>query len=67
MKSTSLQLLAEGLNNIEIARRLHLSEKTIRNHVSNLFAKLRVDDRAQAIVRARNAGLGESIPVRPGQ
>ncbi len=56
-----LQLLAEGLNNVEIARRLHLSEKTIRNHVSNLFTKLRVDDRAQAIVRARKAGLGESI------
>jgi DNA-binding NarL/FixJ family response regulator len=54
-------VLAEGLNNVEIARRLHLSEKTIRNHVSNLFTKLRVDDRAQAIVRARKAGLGESI------
>jgi DNA-binding NarL/FixJ family response regulator len=54
-----LHLIAEGFNNTEIARRLHLSDKTIRNNVSNIFAKLRVEDRAQAIVRARRAGLGE--------
>jgi DNA-binding NarL/FixJ family response regulator len=56
-----LQFIAEGLNNTDIARRLHLSDKTIRNNVSNIFAKLRVDDRAQAIVRARRAGLGETL------
>jgi DNA-binding NarL/FixJ family response regulator len=53
-----LRLVADGLNNTEIARRLHLSEKTVRNHVSSIFAKLRVDDRSQAIVRARRVGLG---------
>ncbi|HTJ37741.1 MAG TPA: response regulator transcription factor [Dactylosporangium sp.] len=54
-----LRLVAEGCNNADIARRLHLSDKTIRNNISNIFAKLRVEDRAQAIVRARRAGLGE--------
>jgi DNA-binding NarL/FixJ family response regulator len=55
-----LQMVAEGQNNLDIARRLHLSEKTVRNHVSNIFTKLRVGDRAQAVVRARRAGLGET-------
>ena len=41
-----------------IAHRLGLSEKTVRNHVSNIFNKLQVADRAQAILRAREAGLG---------
>jgi DNA-binding NarL/FixJ family response regulator len=59
-----LRLVAEGYNNADIARRLHLSDKTIRNNVSNIFAKLRVEDRAQAIVRARRAGLGEP-PAHP--
>lgn len=54
-----LALIAQGLNNSEIAQRLHLSGKTVRNHVSNIFAKLQVADRAQAIVRARRAGLAE--------
>jgi DNA-binding NarL/FixJ family response regulator len=54
-----LELIAEGENNQAIARRLVLSHKTVRNHVSNIFAKLQVADRAQAIVRAREAGLGE--------
>jgi DNA-binding CsgD family transcriptional regulator len=53
-----LDLIARGLNNSEIARRLYLSQKTVRNHVSNIFLKLQVADRAQAIVRAREAGLG---------
>lgn len=53
-----LDLVARGLGNAEIARRLHLSEKTVRNHVSHVFVKLRVADRSQAIVRAREAGLG---------
>ncbi len=54
-----LDLIARGRNNQEIASRLYLSPKTIRNHVSNIFAKLQVADRAQAIVRAREAGLGD--------
>jgi DNA-binding NarL/FixJ family response regulator len=54
-----LELIARGRNNSEIARELFISAKTVRNHVSNVFAKLQVTDRAQAIVRAREAGLGE--------
>lgn len=54
-----LDLIAQGLNNAVIAERLVLSQKTVRNHVSNVFAKLQVADRAEAIVRARNAGLGQ--------
>ena len=53
-----LELIARGESNQSIARHLFLSEKTVRNHVSNIFTKLRVGDRAQAIVRAREAGLG---------
>jgi DNA-binding NarL/FixJ family response regulator len=50
--------VARGLTNQAIASRLVLSQKTVRNHVSNIFMKLRVADRATAIVRAREAGLG---------
>lgn len=53
-----LDLVAAGHPNSVIARRLFLSPKTVSNHVSNIFAKLQVADRAQAIVRARRAGLG---------
>ncbi len=53
-----LELIAQGRPNAAIARHLFLSEKTVRNHVSNIFAKLQVADRAEAIVRAREAGLG---------
>jgi DNA-binding NarL/FixJ family response regulator len=53
-----LELIAQGQNNQEIARHFVLSPKTVRNHVSNIFTKLQVADRAQAIVRAREAGLG---------
>ena len=53
-----LHLIASGDNNEAIAARLVLSGKTVRNHVSNIFSKLQVADRAQAIVRARKAGLG---------
>jgi DNA-binding NarL/FixJ family response regulator len=53
-----LNLIAAGQNNTAIAERLFLSAKTVRNHVSNIFSKLQVVDRAQAIVRARKAGLG---------
>ena len=53
-----LDLMARGLNNTEISRRLFLSDKTVRNRVSAVFTKLGVPDRATAIVRAREAGLG---------
>jgi DNA-binding NarL/FixJ family response regulator len=54
-----LELVADGLTNSQIAARLTLSPKTVRNSVSNIFAKLHVADRAQAILRAREAGLGQ--------
>lgn len=53
-----LSLLAQGYTNTEIAQRLTLSPKTVRNHLSNVFSKLQVADRTQAIIRAREAGLG---------
>lgn len=53
-----LDLIAQGQKNAEIANRLVLSEKTVRNHVSNIMSKLQVSDRSQAILRAREAGLG---------
>lgn len=52
-----LQWLARGSTNHEIAKRLALSVKTVNNYVSTIFSKLQVTDRAQAIVRARDAGL----------
>jgi len=52
-----LGLVAKHLTNPQIAERLGLSQKTVRNHVSSIFAKLRVADRAHAIMRAREAGL----------
>jgi DNA-binding NarL/FixJ family response regulator len=52
-----LQLIAQGRSNDEIAARLDISLKTVRNHVSNIFDELQVATRAQAIVRAREAGL----------
>jgi DNA-binding NarL/FixJ family response regulator len=57
-----LDLIARGLNNTDITSRLVLSPKTVRNHVSNIFSKLQVADRAEAIVRARQAGLGGERP-----
>jgi DNA-binding NarL/FixJ family response regulator len=54
-----LALIAAGEPNAAIAYRLFLSEKTVRNYVSSIFAKLDVPDRAAAIVLAREAGLGE--------
>jgi DNA-binding NarL/FixJ family response regulator/class 3 adenylate cyclase len=53
-----LTLIAQGVNNKEIAERLVISAKTVSNHITNIFSKLQVADRAQAIIRARNAGLG---------
>ena len=52
-----LQLIAHGESNATIAKHLTLSLKTVQNHVSNIFSKLQVADRSQAIVRARDAGL----------
>jgi DNA-binding NarL/FixJ family response regulator len=54
-----LDLIAAGRSNTEITESLVLSPKTVRNHVSNIFSKLQVRDRAEAIVRAREAGLGD--------
>ena len=51
-----------GFDNATIARRLALSPKTVRNHLSNVPTKLQVADRAQAIVRAREAGFGGESP-----
>jgi DNA-binding NarL/FixJ family response regulator len=53
-----LVLIAQGRSNQEIANQLGLTLKTVRNHVSNIFSKLQVADRAQAVIRAREAGLG---------
>lgn len=53
-----LDLIAQGRNNETIADELIISRKTVRNHVSNILNKLQVADRAQAIVRARQAGMG---------
>ena len=53
-----LDLIAQGMNNSQITERLMLSSKTVRNHISNIFSKLQVADRAQAIIRAREAGMG---------
>jgi len=53
-----LEHMARGLSNGEIARRLFVSPKTVRNHASNVFTKLQVSDRAEAVERARRSGLG---------
>jgi DNA-binding NarL/FixJ family response regulator len=53
-----LDLMAAGCGNHEIARRLVLSEKTVRNHISQILTKLQVPDRSVAVVKARDAGMG---------
>ena len=55
-----VELIAQGLDNAQIAARLALSEKTVRNHITSIFAKLEVENRSQAIVRSRDAGFGHS-------
>jgi DNA-binding NarL/FixJ family response regulator len=59
-ESEVLSLIALGHTNEQIAKELVLSLKTVRNHVSNIFSKLQVADRAQAVIRAREAGLGRN-------
>jgi DNA-binding NarL/FixJ family response regulator len=56
-----LEILAEGVDNYEIAARLDISEKTVRNHVSTIFSKLQIRSRAHAVALARDAGLGRGI------
>jgi len=54
-----LEQIAQGLDNAQIAARLELSEKTVRNHITSIFDKIGVESRAQAIVMARERGLGQ--------
>jgi len=58
-----LELIAHGIDNQQIAGRLFLSEKTVKNHITSIFGKLDVQTRSQAIVRARDAGFGVT-PLR---
>ncbi|MFF0752576.1 response regulator [Streptomyces sp. NPDC004267] len=60
-----LDLIARGHDNRRIARELVLSEKTVRNHITHVFDKLQVTSRAEAVARARDAGLGEDAPGTP--
>ncbi len=53
-----LALIAKGVSNKEIAEKLFISVKTVSNHITNIFSKLQMAGRAQAIIRARDAGLG---------
>jgi hypothetical protein len=62
-----LGLIAQGCSNGEIASRLVLGQKTVRNHVSNIFSKLQVADRAQAVMRAREAGWDKNNGSAPEQ
>jgi pimeloyl-ACP methyl ester carboxylesterase/DNA-binding CsgD family transcriptional regulator len=59
-----LEAIADGLDNAEIADTLGLAEKTVRNHITRVFDKIRVQHRYQAIVRARDAGLGTRTTTR---
>lgn len=57
-----LELIAQGKDNLQIAAHLGLSEKTVRNHITSIFDKLQVENHSQAIVKAREAGLGKGKP-----
>jgi DNA-binding NarL/FixJ family response regulator len=57
-----LDLIAAGVRNAEIARRMSIAPKTVANHVAAIFNKLQVADRSQAVILARDAGLGRSAP-----
>lgn len=56
-----LALIARGMDNAQIAAQLSISEKTVRNHITNIFAKLKVESRAQAIVLSQAAGVGQTF------
>jgi len=56
-----LTLIAQGQNNATIAKQLSLSPKTVSNYVSNIFSKLQVADRAQAMLRAKQARIGIGV------
>jgi DNA-binding NarL/FixJ family response regulator len=60
-EAEALSLIAEGLTNKEIARRLILTENTVKTHVTSLFNKLAVDSRAQAVAVAAHEGLLDSV------
>jgi DNA-binding NarL/FixJ family response regulator len=62
-----LQLAAEGRSNKEIAAALVISEKTVKNHVANIFSKLQVNDRTQAILYALRTGLATLTPAAGGE
>ena len=53
-----VELIAQGLDNSQIAARLGLAEKTVRNHITMIFNKLEMENRSQVIVRARESGFG---------
>lgn len=55
---TLVQLIAQGYTNAAIAQRIHLSAKTVPNYVSVIFRKLHMGSRVDAVIRARDAGLG---------
>ena len=57
-----LELIAQGLDNAQIAARLELSEKTVRNNITHIFDKIGVETRSKAIVLARERGLGGARP-----
>ena len=57
---TVLDLISRGSTNAAIAARLDISTKTVRNHASNIFAKLHVTGRVEAIIKARNEGIGQA-------
>jgi pimeloyl-ACP methyl ester carboxylesterase/DNA-binding CsgD family transcriptional regulator len=57
-----VELIAQGRDNAQIAAQLALSDKTVRNHITSIFAKLEVENRSQAIVLARDAGFGKKAP-----
>jgi DNA-binding NarL/FixJ family response regulator len=60
-----LEFIAQGLSNADIAERLKIAPKTISNHVSNIFNKLQVADRVQAVIMARKAGMGQTTGRAP--
>jgi pimeloyl-ACP methyl ester carboxylesterase/DNA-binding CsgD family transcriptional regulator len=60
-ESELVELIAQGLDNTQIAARLELTDKTVRNHITSIFAKLGVENRSRAIVLAREAGFGKRV------